>query len=34
MFLHAFDASNGGTEKIMIRTVYTDVAVIGKIQFS
>ena len=34
MFLHAFDATNAGTEKIMIRTVDTDVVVIGKIQFS
>ena len=35
MFLHAFDASNAGTEKIMIRiTVDTDVFVIGKIQCS
>ena len=28
------DASNAGTEKIMIRTVDTDVVVIGRIQFS
>ena len=34
MFLHAFDATNAGTEKIMIRTVDTDVVVISKIQFS
>ena len=34
MFLHAFDASNASTKKIMIRTVDTDVVVIGKIQFS
>ena len=34
MFLHTFNASNAGTEKIMIRTVDTDVVVIGKIQFS
>ena len=33
MFLYAFDASKASTEKIMIRTVDTDVAVIGKIQF-
>ena len=32
--LHAFDATNAGTEKIMIRTVDTDVVVISKIQFS
>ena len=34
MFLHAFDTSNAGTEKIMIRTMDYDVVVIGKIQFS
>ena len=33
MFLHTFDASNAGTEKIMIKTVDTDVVVIDKIQF-
>ena len=34
MFLHAFDTSNAGTEKIMIRTMDYDVVVIGKIQCS
>ena len=34
MFLHVFDASKAVTEKIMIRTVDTDVVVIGKIQLS
>ena len=34
LFLHAFDASDAGTEKIMIRKVDTDVVAIGKIQFS
>ena len=34
MFLYTFNGSNAGTEKIMIRTVDTDVVVIGKIQFS
>ena len=34
MFLSTFNANNAGTEKIMIRTVDTDVVVIGKIQFS
>ena len=29
MFLHAFDTSNAGTEKIMIRTMDYDVVVIG-----
>ena len=33
MFLHTFDASNAGTEKIMIKTVDTDVVVIDKIKF-
>ena len=34
LFLHAFDASDAGIEKIMIRKVDTDVVAIGKIQFS
>ena len=34
LFLHAFDASDAGIEKIMIRKVDTDVVPIGKIQFS
>ena len=34
MFLYTFNASNADTGKIMIRTVDTDVVVIGKIQFS
>ena len=34
MFLYTFNASNAGAGKIMIRTVDTDVVVIGKIQFS
>ena len=34
MFLHVFDASKAGTEKIMIRTVDTDGVVIGNIQLS
>ena len=34
IFLHAFDASNAGTEEIMIRAVDTDVVDIGRIQFS
>ena len=34
MFLYTFNASNADTGKIMIRTVDTDVVVIGKIQLS
>ena len=34
MFFYTFNASNAGTRKIMIRTVDTDVVIIGKIQFS